>query len=56
MRAHENTLMDELEQGEEAITAQLLSILLKRRKNSIYSKNNSKLLTQKGRKLFLEWQ
>ena len=55
MHYHENTLMDELEQGEEAIIAQLLStFFLSGGRIPLYSKNNSKLLTQKGRKLFLE--
>ena len=55
MQYYENTLMDELEQGEEAITAQLLStFFLSGGRIPLYSKNNSKLLTQKGQKLFLE--
>ena len=54
MQYHENTLMDELEQGEEAITAQLLStFFLSGGRIPLYSKNNSKLLTKKGQKLFL---
>ena len=55
MQYHESTILDELEQGEEAITAQLLStFFLSGGRIPLFSRSNFNLLTEKGQKLILE--